>query len=135
MNYFKSSLALAALLLLLSPVIAFAASYPASCPAEAQAIVNAVGGCSAIDPDQYSSIYEKCCSVNGAQNPQPPSEPTFELEEPATEPSPEPTSDTPSSDASSTSLDTLISILVWGGLIYFVVWFVRKLRKKKGGTQ
>lgn len=43
--------------------IAFAASYPASCPTEAKAIVDAVGGCSAIDKNKFSSVYQKCCAI------------------------------------------------------------------------
>lgn len=38
-----------------------AQSYSASCPTEAQAILNATGGCAAIDSTVYSNIYEKCC--------------------------------------------------------------------------
>ncbi|MEK7478599.1 MAG: hypothetical protein AAB626_01585 [Patescibacteria group bacterium] len=41
--------------------LSMAQSYPASCPSEAQAIVKAVGGCSAIDRVAYSDIYDKCC--------------------------------------------------------------------------
>lgn len=42
---------------------AFAASYPASCPKEAKAIVDAVGGCSSINKNLYSAVYEKCCAI------------------------------------------------------------------------
>lgn len=52
-----------AFLSLLFPVLSSAATYPASCPTEAQAIVEAVGGCSAVDKDAYDAIYSKCCSV------------------------------------------------------------------------
>lgn len=42
--------------------------YPASCPSEAQAIVDAVGGCSAVDKDKYLSVYEKCCALLSPPN-------------------------------------------------------------------
>ena len=41
--------------------VSFAATYPASCPAEAKAIVEAVGGCSVVNKSQYPSVYDKCC--------------------------------------------------------------------------
>lgn len=118
MKYPISFITLTAFLSFLTPTIVFGASYPASCPAEAQAIVNAVGGCSAIDPGQYSSIYGKCCSVS-----------TIPGSQPSLKPSPEPTPGT-----SSTLLIVIISIIVWGGLAYFIVWFIRKRKKKKGST-
>ena len=43
--------------------LSFAETYPNSCPAEAQAIVKAVGGCSAVKKNQYPSVYEKCCAL------------------------------------------------------------------------
>ncbi len=44
--------------------LSLAASYPATCPAVAQGILNAiVGGCSSIDRATYSNIYDKCCVV------------------------------------------------------------------------
>lgn len=42
---------------------AFAVSYPTSCPAEAQSIVDAVGGCASVDKDAYAAVYSQCCSV------------------------------------------------------------------------
>lgn len=41
--------------------IAFAATYPSSCPAAAQAIVEAVGGCSSVNRSSFPAVYEKCC--------------------------------------------------------------------------
>ncbi|OGZ08133.1 MAG: hypothetical protein A3C93_00845 [Candidatus Lloydbacteria bacterium RIFCSPHIGHO2_02_FULL_54_17] len=63
MKFFKQLLALIALPTLFfgSPVLA--ATYPATCPAEAQGIVDAVGGCATINPTDYSAIYGKCCSA------------------------------------------------------------------------
>jgi len=49
------------LLFLFSAPVVMAASYPNTCPAEAQAIVSAVGGCSAISCSQYAAICGKCC--------------------------------------------------------------------------
>lgn len=47
-----------------SSKLSLAASYPATCPAVAQGILNAiVGGCSNIDRATYSNIYDKCCVV------------------------------------------------------------------------
>lgn len=40
-----------------------AESYPTTCPTEAQGILKAVGGCSAIDCKTYSNICAKCCVV------------------------------------------------------------------------
>src|SRR3989344_6204631 len=51
-------------LLLFVPVSA--QTYQVSCPAEAKAIVEAVGGCSVVDKAQYSAVYEKCCVVSSA---------------------------------------------------------------------
>ncbi len=63
-NYIKALIVLG--IFVLSASTALAASYPATCPAEAQAIVGAVGGCGAISADQYASIYSKCCSTQPA---------------------------------------------------------------------
>ena len=60
------SLLLTSYFLLLTPGVSFAQTYPVSCPAEAQAIVNAVGGCLAVDKDLYSAIYDNCCVVSPA---------------------------------------------------------------------
>lgn len=62
----KNSLKLLVISYLLLVVVntSFAQTYPATCPAEAQAIVNAVGGCSAVDKDQYSAVYDSCCAVS-----------------------------------------------------------------------
>lgn len=130
----KLLFAIITFLLLLPPALSFAASYPASCPAEAQAIVDAVGGCSAIDPNQYQSIYNKCCSVNAVPTPQiSPEEPTLESPDELTLESPEESAS--DSDAFSTPITILLSILFWGGLIYLVVWFVRKRKQNKSGVQ
>src|SRR3989344_2011258 len=116
MKYLTSFLAFIAFLSFLLPVAVLGASYPASCPTEAQAIVDAVGGCSAIDPGQYSSIYEKCCSASATPASEPSSEQT--LDEPFSEPTLEEPSLEPAPDTSDTSSYILISILTWGGLIY-----------------
>ena len=42
----------------------FAQTYPASCPDEARAIVEAVGGCAEVDNGQYSAVYDNCCAVS-----------------------------------------------------------------------
>ncbi|MDO8521607.1 MAG: hypothetical protein Q7S52_05825 [bacterium] len=62
MKFFKQLLALIVLLTPLAGSPVFAATYPATCPAEAQGIVDAVGGCAAISPTDYAAIYGKCCS-------------------------------------------------------------------------
>ena len=55
------------LLFLLSTVLSFPVSaeaegeYKAGCPSEAKAILDAVGGCDAIDCSEYPVICEKCC--------------------------------------------------------------------------
>lgn len=59
------------LLLFLFTPFSFAASYPSSCPAEAKAIVEAVGGCSAVNKNQYPSVYEKCCALPAPVTPKP----------------------------------------------------------------
>lgn len=35
--------------------------YPTTCPPEAVAIVSSVGGCSAVNPNAFSAVYDKCC--------------------------------------------------------------------------
>ncbi|MDP3729836.1 MAG: peptidoglycan-binding domain-containing protein [bacterium] len=50
-------------LIIFSARLSFAVSYPASCPAEGKAIVEAVGGCSAVDKSSYPSVHEKCCAL------------------------------------------------------------------------
>lgn len=60
---FKLFLVLVLMLTVLCPAISFGASYPASCPTEAQGILNALGGCSAVDCSAYGAICSKCgCS-------------------------------------------------------------------------
>ena|SRR3989338_2442513 len=41
--------------------LSIAQSYPTSCPTEAQVILNATGGCAAIDSTVYANIYTNCC--------------------------------------------------------------------------
>lgn len=53
------------LLFALAAQIALAQSYPGTCPPEAQAIINSVGGCSAVDSSTYRNIHQKCCSSPG----------------------------------------------------------------------
>lgn len=48
-------------LLFISSAKVSVASYPVSCPDVAQAIVDAVGGCSAVNCSQYEAICSKCC--------------------------------------------------------------------------
>ena len=61
-----------------------------------------------------------------SSGPIPPSEPILE---PSSELSPQSDSET-----SSDSLAILVVILFFGGFVYFVIWFVRKLKKKKGSV-
>lgn len=50
--------------------LSLAESYPATCPAVAQGILNAiVGGCSNINRATYSNIYDKCCIQAKAPTP------------------------------------------------------------------
>ena len=37
--------------------------YPNTCPAEAIAIVNSVGGCAAVSQQTFPAVYEKCCRL------------------------------------------------------------------------
>lgn len=113
-------LGLTLFILLLLPSFSFAASYPASCPVEARTIIDAVGGCSTIDSGQYSSIYGKCCSLSTTPGSGVPSK---QIQKPTPQ---------PDSETSSGSFAILVSILILGGLVYLVIWFVRKRKKKKG---
>lgn len=67
---------------LLLPALSFGATYPASCPAEARGIVEAIGGCAEISCSQYGAICAKCCS-NGSVPPESVSFSTFYIK-PAT---------------------------------------------------
>jgi hypothetical protein len=123
------------------PSLSFSASYPVSCPVEAESIIDAVGGCAVIDPGQYSSIYGKCCSTSATLVPESSSEPTLEEPQeyipeltPDTITNPENISQQSNTGTLSAPFIILISILFWGGLICFVVWFVRKLKKKKNSA-
>lgn len=60
-NKTMKKISLITIFYLLIANFSFAASYPASCPTEAKAIVDAVGGCSAVDKNIYSAVYNKCC--------------------------------------------------------------------------
>lgn len=115
------------LFLLLAPS-SFGAAYPASCPSEARAIVEAVGGCAAIG-SQYEAIYSKCCSLGTApaskQSPTPPLVPPSKNSAPAAQPSP-----VPSSESSSLPY-ALIVVLFWVGSDYLFKWFVRRRNKQK----
>ena len=134
-------------LFLLVPVFSFAASYPASCPSEAQAIVDAVGGCSTISESEYGAIYEKCCSVVITPTPPPATKkrliptpkpvPSLTLLPASPEPSPQLASETSSSSEtlSDDSSVILVLILILGGLAYLVIWFVRKRKKRKGSAE
>ena len=54
------------LLLLLFPLFIAAESYPSTCPADvAVPIINAAGGCAAVDPVKYGNVYRLCCSTGG----------------------------------------------------------------------
>jgi len=54
------------LVMMLLPTLAFAQSYPDTCPQEAQGVLNAVGGCEEVDCNQFSAICEKCCTQNSS---------------------------------------------------------------------
>ena len=62
--------------LLLSFVVFFPISagaeeeYKAGCPPEAKAILDAVGGCNAINCSEYPAICEKCCPECGEEYPE-----------------------------------------------------------------
>src|SRR3989338_8272816 len=121
MKFFKFVLALTTLATPFfgSPVLA--ATYPATCPAEAQGIVEAVGGCAAISPTDYSAIYGKCCAVEGA-----PHQP-----EPSCCPSPEPT---PTYDEESAPI-TLAGVVILVGLLSGAFVGIRALmRSRKKGV-
>lgn len=45
-------------------------TYKESCPPEAQAILDAVGGCDAIDCSEYPAICEKCCPKCSTEYPE-----------------------------------------------------------------
>ena len=64
-TFLKTIFILSTLFFLTSNVLAI--TYPSTCPAEAQAVVIAVGGCNNINSTQYSAIYSKCCSANTVQ--------------------------------------------------------------------
>jgi hypothetical protein len=59
-----TKLFLASIIFITSANFSLAASYPSTCPSGAQAIITAVGGCSAINSTQYKAIYSKCCYVS-----------------------------------------------------------------------
>ena len=60
-----------AIVSLMYPAVSFAATYPATCPVEAQAIVNSVGGCAAISCTKYAAICAKCgCSSSASSQSQ-----------------------------------------------------------------
>ena len=51
-------------IVLFSSQVSLAETYPSTCDSMAQAILNATGGCSAIDCNTLSNICEKCCTQN-----------------------------------------------------------------------
>ena len=61
----RALLSIAVLLLFLpAPSLAVPdASYPDTCPAAAKAVLDALGGCPAVNASQYPAINEKCCSL------------------------------------------------------------------------
>lgn len=72
----------------LSNGLAFAETYPNSCPSEARSILNAVGGCSAVNRSSYPSVYEKCCVKSASVSPAPTPPPTTPKPTPVKSPSP-----------------------------------------------
>jgi hypothetical protein len=122
----------ASFLLFLSVSFSFAASYPASCPVEAQTIVNAVGGCTAISPTKYGAIYSKCCSVQSSPAPKP-------VPPPAPLPAPPPMTtpiDQPLPVPAPSAADIVVIVLfiyVFPGLIG--LWFSRWYLKRKNVSQ
>ena len=57
------TLAFLTMISLLLPSVVSAQTYPQTCPQEAVGVLNAVGGCSAVDCSLYPSICNKCCTV------------------------------------------------------------------------
>lgn len=49
--------------LLFSPSLSLAGTYPDTCDETAQAIIDGIGGCSEIDCGMFPNICDKCCSV------------------------------------------------------------------------
>lgn len=123
----------ASFLLFLSASFAFGASYPASCPPTAWAIVSAVGGCAAISPSQYGAIYSKCCSLAGSVQPATPTpSPKPKLVSAPTPaqtpvPSSTPTS-TPTSSSSGAAMVVIILILAVPWLIgtWLSHWYLKR---------
>jgi hypothetical protein len=129
----KISFALFVALLLscFSAHFAFAVSYPASCPAEAQSIVSAVGGCSSIDPAQYSAIYGKCCTASAHITPAPLPAPHKKSVVSPTIPTPVPIIE------SSHKNFPWFPLLIWAGLIIFLyrkLWKPTRDKMKSDGT-
>lgn len=56
------------LLFLILAVGVSAAVYKETCPSEAKAILDAVGGCSAVNCTEYFAICEDCCEAGAAAN-------------------------------------------------------------------
>ena len=63
-------------LFLLLPT-SLAQSYPSTCPAEAIGIVEAVGGCVAVDCEKYPAICQECCIVEETESQVATPQPTY----------------------------------------------------------
>ncbi len=62
----KIKLLIALIFIALFSATSFAQTYPDTCPPEAQGILNAVGGCAAVDCQKFPVICEKCCVTSNA---------------------------------------------------------------------
>lgn len=95
------------LFLLLSMTISFAQTYPSTCPSEAIGILEAVGGCDAVDCDRFPAICEKCC-VKAIT---PIAAPIREIQ--------------PSYTSPQSSNGIIIVVVIAALIISFVIWFLK----------
>ena len=65
------------LFLILSTQISFAQTYPSTCPSEAIGVLNAVGGCAAVDCNRFPAICQKCCTVQETESQVATPQPTY----------------------------------------------------------
>jgi len=122
--------------LILVPVVACGATYPATCPSEAQAIVGGIGGCPAIDCTKFATICAKCCPISAKQTvaPNPAAKAVKKVQATAKAIAPA-QSTAPQISTPVLILSLILGIIFWVVVIYFVWRFFRWLfhffKKKK----
>ena len=132
---FKFILISALVTICLFPTVSLGASYPATCPVEAQGVLTALGGCGVVDCSLYGAICSKCgCSSKSQESVSTVKKQTPSVVLPSAKSQTLISSSTTNSGSSiAVSSFIIITSLVLGlifwGAVWYVIWSLLKRTK------